>query len=176
MIDVGAIVKQSDLPHGPMPLGKGGKTFAQSGCLLSCMVMAARAVNKKQAPASMTEANMRIMAANGYAGSGLITSVAGPAIGISKAFVGGYVAEDVSRYVRSGVPVIFGIDHKAGASSGLSDADHFVLCVGELPGGSWQIADPATGKVHEIPRTRRTLYRGHSADISEVRVFVSTTQ
>jgi hypothetical protein len=51
-------------------------------------------------------------------------------------------------------PVILGIDYKAGRSSGFSDADHFVVLIGEDAYGHLLVADPTPGRVITIDPER----------------------
>ena len=165
MIDVGPYVRQGAMPHGPLRLGDGKRTVAQAGCLLSCLVMCARAVTP-QKTLTVMGAQAMIDDAAGFLGSSLRLSVAAKALGMVLEERAKLSIDAVRKSLDEGCPVILGVDYKPGASSGFSDADHFILAV-EADAGTVRFVDPATG-LPDATEWRRPIYRGHPADFSEM--------
>lgn len=172
MIDVGPYIRQGAEPHGAMLLGRGKRNHAQAGCLLSCLQMASVALANGTAPKSILEAGRRILEADGFMGSSLVMDRACPVLGIKCSYVGHYDSGIARGTVWHGKPVILGLDYKPGSSSGVSDADHFVLAIGTA-GDDWTVVDPASGCKIAIPRTGVFAYRGGDAEIVEMRLLVA---
>ncbi len=169
MIDASHVISQSDRRWGQAILGSGKRTIASSGCLLCCLVMASNAMRGTNV--GVIQANEMILGAGGFAGSGLNFRKAAKVLGLDQVYVGQYYVKEAAAAIANGDLAVFGIDYKEGSSSGLSDADHFVLGVGVDGSGSWRIADPATGLLGLLPQTEKTIYRGPHAVICEMRIL-----
>lgn len=169
MIDASHVISQSDRRWGQAILGSGKRTVASSGCLLCCLVMASNAMRGTNV--GVIQANEMILGAGGFAGSGLNFRKAAKVLGLDQVYVGQYYVKEAAVAIANGDLAVFGIDYKEGSSSGLSDADHFVLGVGVDGSGSWRIADPATGLLGLLPQTEKTIYRGPHAVICEMRIL-----
>lgn len=165
MIDVGPYIKQGAPPHGPMKLGNGKRTVGQAGCLLSSLVMAARAVtpNKK---ITVLGAQGLIDDASGFVGSSLKVPVACKALGMRLEERAEVRVDAIEMDLAEGRPVIVGLDYKPGASSGFSDSDHFCLAI-EIEGSRLHIIDPATGTL-EVIDLHDVKYRKKEADLAEM--------
>ena len=166
-IDVGPIIRQGDPPHGARTLGTGPRTIGQAGCLLTCFVMAHRSMHG--ASIGVLEAHARISIAGGFVGSGLITGKAAAALGMVILDRAAFNADEASRHLAARRPVVIGIDYKAGASSGFSDADHFVLAIGSSA-TAIKVADPATARLLDM-EFARTFYAGRPARLAEMIVL-----
>lgn len=145
-VDVGIPINQCGRPHGEVTLGKGPRTIAQSGCMLSCFAMVARALTSNRG-LSVLEAQARILARNGFVGSGLKRNVAANALGIMLVDADGHERFDmhvIAEEIAAGRPVIVGVDYKDGRSSGMSDADHFLVVV-DADEVLLRCADPSSG-------------------------------
>lgn len=165
IIDVGPYVRQGAPPHGPMVLGDGKRTVGQAGCLLSCLVMAARALTPNR-KVTVIGAHGLIEDAGGFIGSSLKIPVACKALGMKLVERSSPRMDALISDLVDGRPVILGIDHKPGASSGFSDADHFVLAV-EIEMGRVHFIDPATGAL-DVFDLKEGMYRKKPADIAEM--------
>jgi hypothetical protein len=164
-IDPGPIVKQGAVPHGDRLLGRGPTTIAQGGCLLCCLVMAARHVTGDP-DLDVIEASRLIAEDGGFDGTKLRRRVACKALGLDVlAWEGGYVHADVVEAIQDGDPPIIGIDYKRGRSSAKSDADHFVLGL-FADADNIYVADPAVGEVVAIS-IRDPHYRGERCHLAE---------
>lgn len=165
MIDVGPYVRQGAPPHGPMKLGDGKRTIGQAGCLLSCLVMSARALtpNKK---ITVLGAQGLIDDVSGFVGSALRVPAACKALGMQMVERATPRIDDIARDLDEGRPVILGVDYKPGASSGFSDSDHFVLAT-ELEAARLHYIDPATGTLEAFDLDD-IAYRKKPADLSEM--------
>lgn len=147
MIDVGVPVNQGSPPHGAEQLGSGARTIGAAGCLLSCLTMVARSLTGHRG-LTVLEAHERIKRAGGFVGSGLKRGTAARALGLRLVDADGserFDIDGVRAELAQGRPVIAGIDYRPGRSSGLSDADHFVVIIDEDDDGSLIFADPAQG-------------------------------
>jgi hypothetical protein len=134
--------------HGRIILGFGDKTIGQSGCLLTCFAMAYNALTFGRV--GVVELNEILKTAKSFRGSGLDCPTAAKTLGLAyRAPVEFTVQEVLDHIEQDDDPVILGVDYKKGRSSGLSDADHFVLAytTGKTGDGRTTIiaADPATG-------------------------------
>jgi hypothetical protein len=176
VIDIGDPIIQGAAPHGPRQLGHGPRTFALAGCLLACWTMAARAITGNRG-LTILEAHHRIMAAGGFAGSGLRRHVASRVLGLRMVDPDGSEPFDRAQLVeelRHAYPVILGLDYKPGRSSGFSDADHFVLAVSH-ESGSVGYVDPATGTTRHL-LLGGPSYRGVPAIVAEMVRFAVLPQ
>lgn len=163
-MNTGPLIRQSDPPHGARVLGRGPRTIAQAGCLLSCLVMAHRALHGGML--GVLEAHARIDIKGAFVGSGLVLDKAAAALSMRVVERAEFHADQAADAISLGQPVIVGVDYKQGASSGFSDADHFVLGVGSTA-LSISIADPATGRLDSIDYAR-PFYRGKPARLAEM--------
>lgn len=165
MIDVGPFIKQGAPPHGPHILGEGRRTIGQAGCLLSCLVMAARALTPNRS-LTVLGAHDLIEDADGFVSSALRLPAACKALGMILESRETYGERPFLTDIANHRPVILGIDYKPGHSSGFSDADHFVICIDADPLMA-QVIDPATGTLVTLD-LRETVYRNKPADICEM--------
>jgi hypothetical protein len=165
MIDCAPYIRQGAPPHGPMKLGSGRRTIAQAGCLLSCLVMAARALtpNKKL---TVLGAHGLIVDSSGFVGSSLKVPVAAKALGMRFEERAELRDDAIMTDLAEGRPVIVGVDYKPGASSGFSDCDHFALAI-EYDAGALHVVDPATGTLERLA-LKGTTYSGKGADLAEM--------
>lgn len=173
VIDVGPYVKQGAPPHGPMTLGDGKRTIGQAGCLLSCLVMAARALTPNR-KLTVLGAQGLIDDASGFIGSALKVPVACKALGMRMDERASLRLDALEMDLAEGRPVIVGVDYKPGASSGFSDSDHFVLAI-EVDAGRLHFIDPATGALDAMD-LREPLYRKKPADLAEMIRLVGLEQ
>lgn len=167
------IFNQGDPAWRVERLGNGSKTIGQSGCLLSSLVMLQRSLEplSKETPST---ANVKIKAVkNGFVGSGLNVRVAAHIIGLSNQYKREAIDDDVDmrRIIngcKSGIRYIIGIDYRAGGSSAVSDADHFVFVVGvDEKDEFFVIADPNGGKLRAMPASRNSKYIGKDCELAE---------
>ena len=165
MIDIGPHVNQGAPPHGPMNLGFGKRTVGQAGCLLSCLTMAARALTPNKS-LTVLGAHGLIVDADGFIGSSLKVPGACRALGMRFEERSAPRLDALTTDLAEGRPVILGIDYKPGASSGFSDADHFVLAL-EFDAGRILFIDPATGTLDRLDLGSST-YRRKPADVAEM--------
>ncbi len=165
LIDVGALTSQGSTPHGPMKLGDGKRTVGQAGCLLVSLTLAARALTPNR-KLTVLGAHALIDDAHGFIGSSLKVPVACKALGIRLIERASPRIDAMEMDIAEGKPVIIGVDYKAGASSGFSDVDHWVLAI-EIDAGRLHVVDPATGTL-EILDMRNTQYRRKPAEIAEM--------
>lgn len=159
-----ALIRQGDPPHGGRVLGRGPRTIAQAGCLLCTLVMAHRAIHGGML--GVLEAHARIDVAKAFVGSGIALDKAATALSMRVVERAAFHADEAADALAIGQPVIVGVDYKAGASSGLSDADHFVLGVGATA-LSITIADPAVGRLDSIDFARPS-YRAKPCRLAEM--------
>lgn len=168
MIDVGTPIAQGALPHGPMTLFSGPRTVAQAGCLVSCLVMVARAITPAKT-LSLTNALQTIHGAGAHIGSALVVPDAARLLGIRLHERAAFGLRACVEDLVAGRPVVVGIDYKPGRSSGLSDADHFVVVVGE-DAGELVCVDPASGGRLRLHPTR-TEYKRTPSCLAEMLRF-----
>lgn len=165
---IGRPIKQGETPHGRQILGDGPKTIGQAGCLLCCLVMAARHI-KNTPNLHVLEAHLRIDSVDGFAGSGLVLNKAARALGLKLEDRGRFETLTVAAALASDNPVIVGIDYKQGQSSGMSSADHFVLALSSST-HAFGYADPATGQCH-VMDMQKPIYAGNKATLVEAIVL-----
>lgn len=169
MIDVGAVIRQGALPHGPVLLGGGPRTIAQAGCLFCAGVMGARAMSPAQKQLTAIGAHTTLLAKHGtFLGSALIVHEAFLTLGMRLKARSVFDLATLADEIDQGRPVILGIDFVAGRSSGFSDADHFVTAVDVMQNGDIIFADPATGDFSKPFTPTRGVYRGKPATFSEM--------
>lgn len=170
MIDVGIPVSQAAPPHGTEVLGHGPRKHSQAGCFHACWVMAMRALTGNRS-LTVLEVHARILAADGFSGSGLRRQRAAKALGLELADPDGSEPfdPDVARAeLDAGRPVIVGVDYRPGRSSGFSDSDHFMLLVGHGKDG-FTAVDPASGRKITIRDPAHFAYKGNEdADLVEM--------
>lgn len=175
-IDVGQRIGQAGAPHGPMKLGLGKRTFTQSGCLFVCLVGVARAlVGPKDL--QVLDAHTAVLDAGTdaeptFLGSGLFVGRAANALGLELVARRAPSWPLVRAEIAAGRPVIFGVDYKDGASSGFSDADHFVLAV-DTPMNTFIVCMDPGAKSTLILDVEAPIYRGRPAVVSEILCFRS---
>ena len=159
----------NQLAHPGVQLGNGKSTIAEAGCFLSSCTMASNLLHPGQSLGAV-EANRRVKAQGGFAGSGLELSRAAPALGmqqVSRRPLGGVndgtVLARLDQHLAAGKPAVAGVDFRAGRSSGHSDADHFITIYGKR-GNDYLAMDPAGGQPVTISRGTdgRLTYRGAS--------------
>lgn len=167
-IRIGKPIKQNDPPHGRQILGDGPKTIGQAGCLLCCLVMAARHI-KNTPNLHVLEAHLRIDSVDGFAGSGLVLPKAARALGLKVEDRGRFETFAVAAALAADKPVIVGIDYKQGQSSGMSSADHFVLALSSST-HAFGYADPAIGQC-QVMDMQKPLYAGSKATLVEAIVL-----
>lgn len=170
MIDVGPFIRQGGPPHGGVVLGQGPRTFAEAGCFFCCWVMTARVLTGHRGLTAI-EAHDKVRRAGGFVGSGLKRATAARALGMRLADADGsepFSPTLAESEFREGRPVIAGVDFRVGRSSGFSDADHFILLVGDV-GSSLRAVDPARGQTIDIRDPSRFVYgKSTSARLVEV--------
>lgn len=132
-------------------LGFGERTIAQSGCLLTLFAMAANALTGTNFTPSRL--NNYLRETQCFSGSSLLVPKTAETLGIKLERSRGASPDRVFEHLaRPGVLVGLGIDYRKGRSSGVSDADHFVLghCTMDDIGmpSTLIAADPATG--HDV--------------------------
>jgi hypothetical protein len=165
MIDVGPYIRQGQLPWGPVRLGDGKRTIAQSGCLLSCLTMAARALTPNK-NLTVLGAQQMIDEIDGFVGSSLKVPSACKALGVRLISRATMRPDAVRTDLELDRPVILGVDYKPGASSGFSDVDHWLLAI-EMEGTVVHFIDPATGTLDELDLAA-PIYRKKQADVQEM--------
>lgn len=165
------VIRQGDLPHGTMLLGGGPKTVSKAGCLLCCLVMAARECVPAFGNFTVKSAieRLRLVEAfgrdlTGRQTSAMIVPAAAAALGMRLVHRAPSLTE-VEKHLDEMKPVIIGIDYKQGRSSGFSNADHFVLGV-RMRDEILTVADPATGRILLLDH-RAPAYDGLPAVLSE---------
>jgi hypothetical protein len=184
MLEVGEVIAQGARAHSMHRLGSGRSRIGRSGCLLCALVQAARAMVPKHRTLSVLDAHALIEAAGGFAGSALwarhVRDDAARALGLS---VTGEIVlrpglDDELAHatlhlsLSAGQGVIVGIDHRDGASSGASDADHFALAV-DVAHDAVTFADPGLASFVSLRLDGAGRYRGKPARISELRTLAA---
>jgi len=153
-------------------LGNGSKTISQSGCLLCCLTMAREIFSRREAREGVevnvdtVKVNEFLRANDCFAGSGLLVREACNLLAMR--YNGRSARESfdgICKAVAGGALVILGIDYKKGKSSGLSDADHFILAHSFI-NGKLICADATYGKDTEI-ESLQIQYNNAPATICE---------
>ena len=168
MIDVGPVLRQGAPDCRDVVLGDGPRTIGQAGCLLACLAMVSHAMRGTRR--TLVEVNAEVWRDGGFLHSGLLVDAAARTLGLHVSARGSFGVEALKAELGLGRPVVLGIDYRAGHSSGLTTADHFVVAVGIDGPLSVRVANPASGLVEAL-FLDRTLYRGHVAHLVEMLTF-----
>lgn len=142
----------SQLDYPNVQLGNGSYTIGSSGCFLTSLTIASCMLHNRT-DLNPELANSRVAARGGFSGSGLKLEIAAPALGLVVKGRSELNAQNrdamnarLDAHLGSKRPVCVGIDIWPGrASSGESDADHFILIYGKS-GDRYLAADPAGGR------------------------------
>ncbi len=160
----------SQLDYPQVQLGTGRYTIGSSGCFLTSLTMATSLLHQRK-DLDPVLANSLVKQNDGFSGSGLELSRAAPALGLRvlhRAEINDQnrsaLDQRLDAALAAGKPVVMGVDFAPGASSGESDADHFILVYGQLGTNRYRALDPAGGVKVELERAADgTLhYRGSS--------------
>jgi hypothetical protein len=119
------------------------RTLKRSGCLLLCLVDGYRVATKK--PLGVEDALALLRARKCFLGNGLLWERAAGVLGL-ETVQDEFCMADVRAAIDRGWPVVVGLDYKDGRSSGVSDADHFVLVIGYDGDDVLILADPDGGR------------------------------
>jgi hypothetical protein len=170
MIDVGKHLNMGAPALANLLLGNGpfvGRSpVREKGCLFLCLVMGFRAVKHQ---ATDVEYVLGLLQQHQcFAGNGLLWEKACRLLDVDTDI-------DLARLhhdIESGWPVVVGVDYKKGRkSSGHSDADHFVLCVG-VDEDVLIVVDPSGGRLERIAVEGTTYNKGYErvpARLTELR-------
>lgn len=145
-------LRQSDRRWSSLLLGDGPSTIGKSGCLLCCLVEAARRLAGRPdlLPPHANEIARQIGA---FYGASLVIREAARALGLDapddgKVDASGDMAEAIERALAAGCAIVH-VDHDGGRADGDPEGDHFLLAVGfaRPPGGPLHVecTDSATG-------------------------------
>jgi hypothetical protein len=163
VIDVGVPINQNALPP-EMILGHGPKRAQKCGCFVASWTMAARPLLNHKG-LTFFEAHDKIMKADGFSGSGLRRTRAAKALGLELLDPDGSEPFDLA-IARAELtlrrPVIVGIDYREGASSGFSNADHFMVIQGYAD-GLLRMVDPNGGRQFNIKSPQAFRYGKNEA-------------
>ena len=167
------VVPMSQLDYNDQ-LGGGGRTIRQSGCFMTSLTMAATKITGDKS-LNPRVANQRIRDAGGYSGSNLVVGRASNALGMKvtgrKGMTPGNAAamgKKLDDNLDAGKPVVAGVDYKAGKSSAVSNADHFITITQRNADGSYTAVDPAGGKEIKLTRGADGMLRGGKYTVSEM--------
>ncbi len=131
-------------------LGYGPRSISKAGCMLTCFAMAVNTLNDTRY--TPTTLNITLMQANAFVGSGLVVDKVAKRLGLKVNRTQPVIDDIFKALDGDDALVMLGVDYKSGASSGFSDADHFVLAyrTDKDAFGRRTIvaADPATG--HDV--------------------------
>lgn len=147
--------QMSQLDHPTVWLGRGEKrTIAEAGCFLTSLAMASEAMTDLDW--DPVRANDAVKAGGGFSGPALELDEATRALGLRVNWRGALGKSNVAarhgaldRHLDSKRVAVASVDFRAGASSGESEGDHFILIYGKSA-DSYFAVDPLGGQLVEL--------------------------